>query len=263
MKVIPRLNQERTNADHRWLETFHTFAITDDPQHKQFGCLRILNEDRVEPNNGFDMHAHRDFEIFTYVVSGQLEHRDSMGNIEILKRGDLQMTSAGTGIRHSEKCYGSEQLHLLQIWSTPSTPSLPPTYYTRHFADEKKDKWVLVVAPAGEGSTSEMRDSFGPAPVHSPLTLHATLLSPTIVLSHTFPVIRTADAARKAYIHVVQTSGYNPQASSGAKVKISGGDTTLELGEGDGAYIMGEANDGIKVENVSDRPAEVLLFDLE
>ncbi|KAI0922930.1 hypothetical protein AcW1_002554 [Taiwanofungus camphoratus] len=108
-----------------------------------------------------------------------------------------------------------------------------------------------------------MRDGLGPAPFRSSLTLHATLLSPAIVLSHTFPVIRTAGAARKVNIHVVQTSDYNPQASSGAKVKISEGDTALELGEGDGAYIMGEANDGIKVENVSDRPAEVLLFDVE
>lgn len=120
-----------------------------DTQHDQFGSLRVLNEDRVEPQTGFGTHGHREFEIFSYIVAGQLEQyvlsipspvdlytdaedsQDSMGNREILKRGDLQMTSAGTGIRHSEKCYGPQQVHFLQIWSVPAKHGLTPTYYTR------------------------------------------------------------------------------------------------------------------------------------
>lgn len=118
--------------------------------HEQFGCLRVLNEDRVEPHTGFGAHGHREFEIFSYVVSGEIEQYvfynalcgprnksnyyssgDSMGNREVLKRGDLQMTSAGTGIRHSEKAYGDKQLHFLQIWSMPSQRGLTPQYFTR------------------------------------------------------------------------------------------------------------------------------------
>ncbi|KAJ6549103.1 RmlC-like cupin domain-containing protein [Mycena vulgaris] len=109
MKVVPRPNQERGNADHDWLKTFHTFyfASYQDREHAQFGSLRVINEDRVAPRTGFGTHSHREFEIFSYIVSGQLEHKDSMGNVEVLKRGDLQLTSAGTGISHSEKAHGA------------------------------------------------------------------------------------------------------------------------------------------------------------
>ncbi|OJT07148.1 Quercetin 2,3-dioxygenase, partial [Trametes pubescens] len=150
MKVIPRRSDERGQADHGWLKTFHTFSFAGyhDPQHEQFGPLRVINEDRVDPKTGFGTHAHREFEIFSYIVNGELEHRDSMGNVEIMKRGDLQMTSAGTGIRHSEHSHGSKQVHFLQIWSVPSTRGLTPQYFTRHFTDEeKKDQWAHVVAP--------------------------------------------------------------------------------------------------------------------
>ncbi|KAH9933450.1 pirin domain-containing protein [Fomitopsis serialis] len=265
MKIVPRRSHERGNADHGWLKTFHTFsfAMYSDPQHDHFGCLRVLNEDRVEPQTGFGTHPHREFEIFSYIVSGQLEHQDSMGNREILKRGNLQMTSAGTGIRHSEKCYGPEQVHFLQIWSMPSTRGLTPTYYTRHFSDdEKHDKWALVVAPADAADVSEARDASGPAPVHAPLSLYATLLSPSKSLPHTFPTAGSG-LARKAYIHVVQTSGYNPKQASGTHVKVSGDESVLELREGDGAYIMGEPGKEMVVENVGGSVAEILLFDVE
>jgi len=173
------------------------------------------------------------------------------------------MTSAGTGIRHSEKCYGPEQVHFLQIWSTPSKRGLAPTYYTRHFSDdEKRDKWALVVAPADAPDVSETRDASGPAPVHAPLSLYATLLSPSKLLPHTFPTAGSGPA-RKAYIHVAQTSGYNPEQASGAHVKVSGDETVLELREGDGAYIMGEPGKEMVVENVGGSVAEILLFDVE
>ncbi|EMD39196.1 hypothetical protein CERSUDRAFT_152230 [Gelatoporia subvermispora B] len=266
MKVILRPSHERGNADHGWLKTFHTFsfAMYQTAQHESFGCLRVINEDRVETGTGFGTHGHREFEIFSYLVDGELEHQDSMGNLEVLKRGDLQMTSAGTGIRHSEKCHGPNQVHFLQIWSVPSTRGLPPKYFTRHFSDDaKKENWVRVVAPADDEGVVEAREASGPAPVHSPLSLYATILAPGALRTHIFSTQASAGVGRKGYIHVIQKSGYNPASASGATVKISGKDGEKELREGDGAYLLVESGEELKVENVSDREAEVLLFDLE
>ena len=179
-----------------------------------------------------------------------------MGNIEILKRGDLQLTSAGTGISHSEKAHGPSQVHFLQIWSLPTTRKLPPKYFTRHYTDaEKENKWVKVVAPVGAEGVIHEREGKGPTPVQSPLSLYATLLSPGTKLQHKFE-------NEKGYIHVIQTSGYNPQKSSGASVKVVGGEE-IALREGDGSYIWAGKGGEINVENVGDAVAEVLLFDLE
>lgn len=263
-KIVPRRSEERGNAEHGWLKTFHTFSFASyqDSAHQQFGPLRVINEDRVDAHTGFGTHSHSEFEIFSYVVTGELEHKDSMGNTEILKRGDVQLTSAGTGISHSEKAHGPNQVHFLQIWSVPSVSRLAPKYYTRHFTDaEKKDTWVPVVAPIGVDGISASREGSGPAPVQSPLTLFATLLSPSNDLAYTFP--SSESKSRKAYIHVVQTSGYNSKAATGATVKVGGDGVELELKEGDGAYIYGESGKEMKVENVGDKIAEVLLFDLE
>ncbi|EJF64307.1 pirin domain-containing protein [Dichomitus squalens LYAD-421 SS1] len=264
MKLVPRYSTERGNADHGWLKTFHTFSFASyhNPSHDSFGSLRVINEDRVEPKTGFGTHAHREFEIFSYIVNGELEHRDSMGNIEIMKRGDLQMTSAGTGIRHSEHAHGDKQVHFLQIWSLPSTRGLAPQYFTRHFNDdEKKDRWAHVVAPVGAEGVEEKREASGPAPVHSPLNLFATLLSPAAKVSHAFS---SASTSRKGYLHVVQTSGYNPKLSTGAHVRVLGAEGgPLDLKEGDGAYVMAASGDELTIENVGDRVAEVLLFDME
>ncbi|KAL0948768.1 hypothetical protein HGRIS_008899 [Hohenbuehelia grisea] len=236
-----------------------------DGQHDQFGSLRVINEDRVAPRTGFGTHSHREFEIFSYVVSGELEHKDSMGNTEILKRGDLQLTSAGTGISHSEKAQGSKQVHFLQIWSIPSTSRLPPKYFTRHFSDdEKKDKWARIVAPVDAEGVVTAREGTGPAPVQSPLTLFATLLSPSTSLKHAF--LAGPKRQRKAYVHVVQNSGYQPGKASetGASVRLSAvsGDAEIVLKEGDGVYIMGETGKEVQVENIGGKVAEVLLFDL-
>jgi hypothetical protein len=265
LKIVPRLSTERGNADHGWLKTFHTFSFAsyNDNKHEKFGSLRVINEDRVEPRTGFGTHSHREFEIFSYIVSGELQHNDSMGNMEVLKRGDIQLTSAGTGISHSEKTHGDKQVHFLQIWSVPSVPRLTPAYFTRHFTDEeKKDKWARVVAPINTPEVSSKREDSGPAPVQSPLTLYSTLLSPGTSLPYTF-----SSRTGQGYIHVIQTSGYNTGAAQGSAVKVSasGGDGTIEqlFREGDGAYISGTTGKEIKVENVGDSVAEVLLFDLE
>lgn len=136
------------------------------------------------------------------------------------------------------------------------------TELCRHFSDEeKKDKWVKVVAPAGSSEVIEKREASGPAPVHSALSLFASLISPSTTLSHTLP---SAPAQRKAYFHVVQTSGYNPGKASGAQVKLTAASgEALTLREGDGVYIMGEAGATLEVKNEGDRVAEVLLFNLE
>lgn len=182
-----------------------------------------------------------------------------MGNTEILRRGDLQLTSAGTGISHSEKAHGSKQVHFLQIWSLPSTSKLQPKYFTRHFTDEEKtDKWARIVAPVGAEGVLTVREGEGPTPVQSPLTLFATLLGQNKSLSRPF-------TGKKGYIHVIQTSGYNEGASKGASVKVtSKGGEELTLGEGDGAYIfVGNNGNALEVENVGDRVAEILVFDLD
>ncbi|KAF9500025.1 RmlC-like cupin [Pleurotus eryngii] len=264
IKFVPRRSGERGHADHGWLKTFHTFsfAMYQSNEHNQFGSLRVINEDRVAPGRGFGTHSHREFEIFSYIVAGELEHKDSMGNTEILKRGDIQLTSAGKGISHSEKAHGTKEVHFLQIWSLPSIRSLTPKYFTRHFSDEeKKDVLVRVVAPVDAERVIASREGAGPAPVQSPLTLFATLLSPSISVSHTFE-------RRKSYIHVVQTSGYQPpQANTGGAVKIlekgiKGGEEVV-LREGDGAYMLGESGKELVIENLGDKVAEILLFDLE
>ncbi|KAF7317610.1 Pirin domain-containing protein [Mycena kentingensis (nom. inval.)] len=261
VKIIPRPSQERGHADHDWLKTFHTFSFASyyDPSHAQFGALRVINEDRVKPRRGFGTHPHREFEIFSYLVSGQLEHKDSMGNTEILKRGDVQLTSAGTGIAHSEKTHGATPVHFLQIWSVPSVSRLAPRYFTRHFSDEeKRDAWVRIVAPVdAEGVVTE-REGAGPAPVQSQLTLYATLLSPGTTLKQRM-------VGKKGYIHVVQTSGYNTGEGKGAAVRVVGAPgVEAQLREGDGAYMHFDTH-GIEltVDNIGESTAEVLLFDLE
>ncbi|KAF9265436.1 RmlC-like cupin [Marasmius fiardii PR-910] len=258
VQIVPRRNEERGHADHGWLKTFHTFsfAMYQDKGHDSYGCLRVVNEDRVAPKTGFGTHSHREFEIFSYVVEGELEHKDSMGNTEILKRGDLQLTSAGTGISHSEKTpqNATHPVHFLQIWSYPSVPGLLPKYFTRHFSDEeKKDRFIPVVAPvSAEGIHKDQREGEGPAPVQSPLTMYATLLSPGKIVS-------VGMKGKKGYVHVVMTSGYNTGRAKGASVKVAGKEV---LKEGDGAYLMQEVGTEMVVENVGDSVAEVILFDI-
>ncbi|KAH9933453.1 RmlC-like cupin domain-containing protein [Fomitopsis serialis] len=267
MSIVPRRSYERGGGDHGWLKAFHTFNVGafTDGKHDGFGCIRVMNEDRFDAGTGFGLHPHREFEIFTYIISGQILHEDSMSNREFLKRGDIQLTSAGTGIRHSEKSHGSEQGHIFQIWSIPSKSGLTPQYYTRHFEEEeKRDKWCLVVAPADAPGVTEAREaSSTPAPVHSPLSLHAAVMSPSKSLPHTFPAAGR-DPVRKVYLQIAQTSGYNPSKERrGAHIKVSVGDVSEELWEGDGAYIIGEPGKELVVENVSELTAEVLLFDVE
>lgn len=168
------------------------------------------------------------------------------------------MTSAGTGIAHSEyNAHPSLPVHFLQIWLLPSTPRLSPRYYTRHFTDASKtDRLVQVVGPLdGEGEVEDVREGTGPTPVHAPVSVYASILSPSRSVSHTF------SGERKGYLHVIQTSGYNtgPSESEGARIRVNG-PGGLELGEGDGVFVIG---DNIEVENVGMGNAEFVLFDME
>jgi hypothetical protein len=146
-----RRSNERGFADHGWLKSFHSFSFADyfDPQHVEFGPLRVINEDRVEPGAGFGTHGHRDMEIISYVLEGSLAHQDSMGHGSTIRPGDVQRMSAGTGVRHSEyNASNREPVHFLQIWIHPRQSGLAPGYEERHFdAAEKRGRLRLIASP--------------------------------------------------------------------------------------------------------------------
>jgi quercetin 2,3-dioxygenase len=146
-----RRGNERGFADHGWLKSFHSFSFADyfDPQHVEFGPLRVINEDRVQPGAGFGTHGHRDMEIISYVLSGQLAHKDSMGNGSTIRPGDVQRMSAGAGVRHSEfNPSQSEPVHFLQIWITPNAQGIEPSYEEKTFdAGEKRGRLRLIASP--------------------------------------------------------------------------------------------------------------------
>lgn len=255
MKITKRPWAARGKADHGWLYSFHTFSFASfyDPRHQAWGPLRVINEDRVEPTTGFGTHSHAEFLIFSYIVSGTLEHRDSMGNLENLKRGEVQFTSAGTGIRHSEYNRDNDnEVHFLQIWAKPNKRGLTPHYETKKFTDEQKaDKLVRIM---------EYTDRLGEKTPESPIGLQADLSMDASILSPGKKVVHdvVAEGPRKVFVQVVMSGRTQPK-EGGAKIKV--GDTVL--GEGDSAYVDGVSGPSqIEVESIGDAPAEFLLFDM-
>ena len=162
--IVKRLSGERGHADHGWLNTFHTFSFANyhDPSHMGFRSLRVMNEDFIQPGMGFGTHGHRDMEIITYVLSGALEHKDSMGNGEVLRPGEFQRMSAGSGIRHSEfNPSGTEPVHLYQIWLLPISLGIEPSYEQKNFPELERHNRLRLVASqdAADGSLRIHQDA--------------------------------------------------------------------------------------------------------
>jgi|SRR5579859_7090710 len=230
-----RKASERGHADHGWLDTYHTFSFANyyDPKNMGYRSLRVINDDRVAPGQGFGMHGHKDMEILTWVLSGALEHKDSMGNRGVVRVGELQRMSAGTGVRHSEfNSSQDEALHLLQIWLMPERDGITPGYEQTAFpADARDGKLQLVAAHQPNGS--------GALTIHQDASLYVADLKSGQSASHKLA------AGRSAWVHVAYGS-----------VEVNG----QKLNAGDSAAVESEAQ--VELKGADTKPAQVLLFDL-
>ncbi len=230
--ITLRKSTERGYADHGWLKSYHSFSFAGyhDPQHMGFGNLRVINEDRIAPGTGFGTHGHRDMEIISYVLSGNLAHKDSMGNVKGIPPGDVQRMSAGSGVQHSEFNHAQgQETHFLQIWIEPNVTGISPSYeQTTVPQSEKQGTLKLVAAPAGEGASVAL---------NADARIYAGVLdggdSATLALNPT----------RKTYVHLVRGSlTVNGQVLQG----------------GDAAKIQAESS----LTLAAAHDAEVLVFDL-
>ncbi len=226
-----RKGRDRGYADHGWLRSFHTFSFADyhDPAHMGFGPLRVINEDRINPDKGFGTHGHRDMEIISYVLDGELAHKDSMGNGSSIVPGDVQRMSAGSGVRHSEFNHAKSVTHFLQIWIEPNETSITPSYEQKHFDAASKRGQLRLIA------SSDARE--GSVKIHQDASLYAALVDGAEKVTHALA------AGRRAYVHVargnVTVNGAPLEAGDAMKIS-SAGPVVLEQGA----------------------DAEVLLFDL-
>lgn len=275
-KITPHRSGDRGHNNHGWLDTYHSFSFAGwyNPKFNNFGSLRVLNEDRVKPNTGFPTHPHRDFEIFSYILSGELTHRDSMlkkgaeggqsDRFYRMHRGDVQFTTGGTGIAHSEfNEHNKETVHFLQIWAIPWKRGLTPRYHTRHFSDDEKRKdFVKILSPlkGGVDATAEQEKVAEPLipdtiPIHADFVMGAGIIAPETTFEWDVGAKVTEATKRKVYIHVPMTKGGK------AKVRLDGRDDMV-LGEGDGAFVDSVvAGDKLLVESVGGAEAEVVVLD--
>jgi quercetin 2,3-dioxygenase len=226
--ITIRKAAERGHFNHGWLDTWHTFSFGDyrDPQHTHFRALRVMNEDRVKPGQGFGTHPHRDMEIVTYVLSGALEHRDSMGNGEVLRPGEFQRMSAGTGITHSEfNPLKSEPVHLYQIWLFPENKGIEPSYEQKQFPEEERHNRLRLVASRDAADGSLL--------IHQDARIFLAMLDPGTQISHNLAT------GRHAWLQVlsgdVSLNGDNLQTSDGAAVSE---ETRLTIDVANDAEIM-------------------------
>jgi hypothetical protein len=230
-----RRGKERGHADHGWLNTYHTFSFSDyyDPRHMGFRSLRVINEDWVQPGYGFPAHPHRDMEIITYVLEGSLEHKDSMGTGSVIRPGEVQKMSAGTGIRHSEFNHSKEEpVHLYQIWILPEKEGIKPNYEQKAIpAEEKQNKLRLVASPSGGNGSNAVK-----------LYQDAELY--TVTLGKADSVKHELRDGRYAWVQVARGA-----------VNVNGQDLTA----GDGAAVSQERK--LEISGKADG-SEVLLFDL-
>ncbi|MDA8522692.1 pirin family protein [Acidovorax sp. NCPPB 4044] len=224
-----RKASQRGNANHGWLQSRHTFSFGHyhDPAQQGFSDLLVINDDRVAPGQGFGTHPHRDMEIFSYVLEGALEHKDSMGTGSVIRPGDVQMMSAGTGVRHSEfNPSGDEPVHFLQIWIVPGLRGAEPRYQQRHFTDaEKRGRLRLIISPEGQ------EESLG---VHQDARVYAGLFDGAGESA-------TLDVGpdRNVYVHVargsVEVNGERLSEGDGARVRQAG---PLTFSAGEGAEVL-------------------------
>ena len=231
--IALRKSQERGHANHGWLDSYHTFSFAGyyDPREMGFGTLRVINEDRVAPGQGFGTHPHRDMEIISYVLEGALAHKDSIGTGSVIRPGDVQRMSAGTGVSHSEfNPSPSEGVHFLQIWIEPNQYGVAPGYEQKNFTrEEKKGRLRLIASPDGaEGSVK----------IHQDARVYASVLEGDDAVTYVLP------SGRQAYVHVARGS-----------VQLNG----TALTAGDGAKITAEN----ELRLSGGQAAEVLLFDMK
>lgn len=230
--IVLRKANERGYADHGWPRSYHSFSFSDysDPDHVEFGALRVINEDRVAAGQGFGTHAHKDMEIITYVLEGQLEHKDSIGTGSVIEPGDVRRMSAGTGVRHSEFNPSRQApVHFLQIWIQPSQRGIPASYKQKRFdAEAKRGRLRLIASPDGRG---------GSVTIHQDAYVYGGLFDGDERAEHEL------HAGRRAYVHVAR-----------GKISINGHDV--------------DAGDATKLTDVpavkldKGKAAVVLLFDL-
>ncbi|KAF7556746.1 hypothetical protein G7046_g6224 [Stylonectria norvegica] len=275
-KITLQLSSERGHSDHGWLNSYHSFSFADwyNPKYTQFGQLRILNEDRVSANSGFPTHPHRDFEIFSYILSGELTHRDSMiakgkegdqsDKFFRMKRGDVQFTTGGSGIAHSETNeHRTETVHFLQIWAFPWKRGLVPRYHTRSFSDDaKREAFVKILSPlkGGEDATAqEEKDAEAvlpdTIPIHSDFVMGAGIIAPGKTFEWIVGANATQQTKRKVFVLLPMTKGGR------SKIRLDGREDA-ELSEGDGAFVdIVNAGDKLSVESIGEVEAEVIVLD--
>jgi redox-sensitive bicupin YhaK (pirin superfamily) len=227
-----RRSHERGYADHGWLKSYHTFSFADywDPEHVEFGPLRVINEDRVAPGAGFGTHGHRDMEILSYVLDGALAHRDSTGTSSVIRPGDVQRMSAGSGVQHSEFNHSqAKPVHFLQIWIKPDVVGIAPEYEEKHFEPaEKRGRLRLIASP--DGADGSVR-------IHQDARVYAGLFDGEERAT------LTVDPRRRVYVHVAR-----------GRIDVNG--ETLNTGDA----LASTGTSGITLSNGVD--AEVLVFDL-
>jgi redox-sensitive bicupin YhaK (pirin superfamily) len=230
--ITIRRSKERGHFDHGWLNTYHTFSFDQyyDPRYMGFRSLRVINEDFVAPGSGYPTHGHRDMEIVTYILEGALEHADSMGNGSIIRPGDVQRMTAGTGVKHSEKNASSqERVHLLQIWILPNAQDLTPGYEQKAFSEaERRGQLRLIASNDGRDESVKLNQD---------VSLFAS------ILAEGEQTERAVDPVRYAWIQVARGA-----------VEVNG----ERADQGDGVVVVGESNLTIR----ANEAAEVLVFEL-
>lgn len=276
-KITPHRSSARGHSNHGWLDTYHSFSFANwyNPDLTRFGALRVLNEDRVRPGSGFPMHPHRDFEIFSYILSGELTHRDSTVGADAgegegeseracrVRRGDLQFTTAGTGVSHSEYNHGDETVHFLQIWVVPWKRGLTPRYRWGRFDDDDKRRgFACLLSPLRAGVDATAAEEAAAEPtipgtiaIHADFVMAAGIIAPGSAFAWTVGGEATQASKRKVFVHLPMTKGKR------AKIRLDGREDAV-LAEGDGAFVDHvNAGDKLVVESIGEAEAEVVVLD--